>query len=196
MINQCKYILFLLFLAYQQNANSQKDTITTIKMWGQAGVFTDKLGFQLGINYNINKHFLCIKYYENAEWDFNFSGNKKLNTIADIRNVSIMYFFHPLQNKHFKLIPMAGLSLGQGSWRTDKVDKVLISSGNPLSPLSFSSYSYTYYYEKFQYVGAQFGLNFLWTPTKYFGLGLEVFKNFHLHSDDGIVISLVFGKLR
>ncbi len=107
-----------------------KRTVLKKYIWGQAGLLGDygNLGFQLGLNYKIKKHFFSVRYYQNSDdFDFSFSA-PPLNAIQEIHNFSFMYGLS-FGNKWFKIIPMAGISIGQGNWRNNKVDTVVTGGG-------------------------------------------------------------------
>jgi hypothetical protein len=193
-----KYILFLLLFSFFQNSICQKDTTIIKKYLGQTGVIVDtknRWGIHLGLNYNLNKNVFTVRYYQNEEVFVGFPFKMpSINYIQKIQNISFMYGIC-FGNKYFKCIPMAGFSAGQGNWRNNLVDTVVTKTGGS-GWFGTTKTSYVYHYDKFQYIGLHLNLNLLWTPTKYFGVGLNVFENFHFHSDNGIVVSIVFGNLR
>jgi hypothetical protein len=150
----------------------------------------NRMGFQGGVNYQNNHHLFSVRYYQSNDHGFVPFQNKRLNYISEIQNASLSYGYLILDTKHFKCAPMLGVTAGQGLWRTNNTETI-VKEGN------FISWTNTvYHYENFRYLGGQVDLNLMWTPTKYFGLGLDVFANFHQHSDAGIVLSIVFGKLK
>ncbi|MBI3502394.1 MAG: hypothetical protein HY063_11425 [Bacteroidetes bacterium] len=178
------------------SSSNQNDTNPKY-FWGQGGILMGgRLGYQLGANYNQDKHFFSARYYQNKEMFVGFPfPEPELNTIQWIKNFSLLYG-QSFSNKYFKFIPMAGLSFGQGNWRNSYVDTIQPSSNSGWGPNLFPQQGYVYHYDNFQYLGVIADLNFIWTPSKYFGFAIDIFQNFHLHSDRGFAVSIILGHFK
>ncbi|MBX3164102.1 MAG: hypothetical protein KF900_06435 [Bacteroidetes bacterium] len=174
---------------------NKEDSINK-SIWGQLGFHSDgedRLGFQLGLNFGLNKHIFSLRYYQNNDKGFVPFQSKKTNYIQEMKNLSLLYGYS-FHNEYFRFIPMVGLSVGKGNWRNNHVDTIAIKQSGWGSIIT--NHEYHYHYDPFQYLGAHVNLNLTWTPTKYFGVGVDIFANFHNHPDKGIVFSLFFGQVR
>lgn len=156
-----KYILVLVHLSVFCRLGAQKDSSTQTIVWGHAGVLSDarqRSGFQLGFNYAIKKHLLGLRYYQSSDHGFVPFQNKTLNYLSEIKNGSLLYGYRIISSRYFSLVPMAGISFGQGCWRNGQVD-TLKTNGNLITWTNYS-----YHYEQFSYPGLQLNLSLLWTP--------------------------------
>lgn len=158
----------------------------------QVGLVNDgmkRTGYQLGLFYQSKKQVMGCLFYRNNDQGFAAFQNKKLNYISYIQNASLVYGYLLYKHPHFNVLPMAGISAGQGRWRNNRVDTTRTSG----SILSWTNY--TYHYDNFQYLGVILDLRCIYIPKENFGIMLEVFGNFHRHPDQGLTLSLVFGNL-
>ncbi len=185
------FYLLVLLLLVSKISLGQSDSIK--KIWGNIGIVTtnnDRRGFQTGINSSFKKNVISLKYYQNEEFMVGFPfEDYRLNNIQKIQNLSLLYG-RSFGNKYIQLIPMAGPSIGKGVWRNDKVD--IEPSSGEFSLMN----NRIYHYDKFDYVGLNLNLEFMWTPTKYFGVGVNVFENIHKHPDFGFGFNIIIGRLR
>lgn len=160
--------------------------------WAQIGPLTDtknRNGFQMGLNYQFKRSLFALRFYQSSDKSFVPFREKKTNYVSNLKNLSFLYGPVVYSNKYCKLIPQIGLSAGEGNWRKGQVDTTvvgdLITWKNP-----------KYNYDSFHYVGVMMNLNFLWMPTKHVGFGLEIYRNFNKHSENGLGLSVVLGNLR
>jgi hypothetical protein len=183
--------LFTLLLICPLHQFAQEQTPNTV-VWAEIGLQTDlraRTGFNTALHFNLLRVPFELAYYKNEEflagWPFK---PYRLNYIREIRNISLMSGFH-FYSRYFSFLPMGGLSIGEGVWRTDNVETI-IGGG------FFSTNQKVYEYEQFRYLGAIVNFKGLITPSNWIGIDLNVFVNVHRHIDYGLSVGLVFGSLR
>jgi hypothetical protein len=191
LLNCSRSKLFALMLTWNISTFAQERQPNNV-IWGEIGLQTDlraRNGFSSALHFNLEGIPLEIGYYTNREifagWPFK---PYRLNYIRNIRNLSLMSGLH-MYTKYFSFLPMAGFSVGEGTWRTDVVETVTTNG-------FFPSTQKIYEYEEFRYIGAIINFKGLVTPTRWFGFDANLFVNVHQHIDYGLSVGLVFGNLR
>ncbi|MCC6372253.1 MAG: hypothetical protein IT236_14715 [Bacteroidia bacterium] len=193
--NTCFCLLILLCCKCKVNA---QDSTKHNFFWVQAGILSTKsidaeIGFKTSVFYSRKHHVVGIDYYQGDEFNISLFKQRKTNSITQIKNIGLIYG-RSFDWTYLRITPMLGPTFGKLTWRNDEVDVEKTSSGS--SFFSFTSYKYTYHYNKFSYLGFYTNLNLMIMAGKHFAIGADFYKNWHQHSDDGFVIHLVFGNIR
>ncbi|MBI4945118.1 MAG: hypothetical protein HY840_01805 [Bacteroidetes bacterium] len=149
-------------------------------------------GIQGNLNFSINqKHFIKLKGYVgiSSDWDpLGPSDTTSPNRIIDIENLSLLYGIGKYQTKYFAIVPSAGISYGAVYWR----GKYLYTEhGSGWLSLD----NFTYEHDNYNYIGFPIEVCFVLT-SPIVGLSLDIYANIHEHSDYGVALNMLLGKIR
>ena len=149
-------------------------------------------GIQSNLNFSINqKHFIKLIGYIGISTDFELLGSSdttKPNRLTAIENLSLLYGIGKYQTKYFAIVPSAGISYGAAFWR----GKYLYTEH---SGGWFSWDNVIYENDNYNYVGFPMEVSFVLTSS-IVGLSLNLYANIHKHSDYGVALNLLLGKIR
>lgn len=167
-------------------------------LWGNTGLQASSsnnieslVGAKLGLNFSINqKHFLKLNAYGCfSPNDILASENIRTNRLINITNLSFSYGFSKYNNNYFIIIPYIGISYGNLLYRD-------IYLSTKYTSLLWTSTGYPQYKnENFNYIGLPLEVSLVFTKP-IIGLGIDFYANFHKHSDYGITLNILIGKIR
>jgi hypothetical protein len=179
----------------------QVDTLKqkTFGLWFNHGLnisspynFEFLIGVQAGLNFSLNEqHFFKLKGYVClAPNDFlDFSNEIKPNRLLEIYNLSFMYGFSKYKNNFCLIVPYIGISCGYLYYR----GKYLYSTHRTILFTSTSNPQYEH--DNSPYIGLPLEVSFIFAKP-IVGMSVDFYANIHKHSDFGIKLNMLIGKIR
>lgn len=187
-------LITMCYVAFTQENSTQKDH--EVNLWISGALqFTfaddfDRLGgLQAGFNCAINQcHFIQLKVYYCMSTEPLF-GPYSPNRLRSIANLSLLYGRGKYLTNSLLVTASAGLSYGKANYRGEFLYKYTSSSG-------FVRFTHEVFdTDLYNYIGLPMNVNFM-LSSQHFGIGLDIYANFHKHTDYGLRLSLHLGFIR
>lgn len=145
------------------------------------------IGVQLGLNSSIyQRHFIKLKGYAGLSSSGTSLTISQPDRLATIVNLSLLYGIGKYVSRSFAIVPSIGPSYGSAFWRGE----YLYSQNGGLAP-DMDIYDD----DKYNYVGLNIEFTCMWT-TPFIGASIAIYANIHKHSDYGVAVCYLLGKIR
>lgn len=151
--------------------------------------FKSLIGIQKNLNFSVYEHhFIKAKGYIGISTDFGFGNELTAQRIASVGNLSLLYGIGKYYTKSFAFVPLTGISYGSAHWRGDYAgiehgtwlggDRAIYKDEND-----------------YNYFGVPLEVSYI-LGGPHLGFDIDLYANFHRHSDYGMALNFIFGKIR
>jgi len=143
----------------------------------------------MAANSSINqKYFITLHFQRTSILLDGFMSQPTPNVITDLTNGSLLLGLGKYKYKSLAFIASSGISYGKANYRGELLESK-INGG------SITYYIYYFEEDSYRYIGLPVNFKILLT-SPYIGLSLDLYANFHKHSDYGLTLGINFGKIR
>lgn len=196
-------LVFHLLLPLLVFAQEKKNKTEDVFLWGSfgsslsySGNFYSIPGLRVSIDGSYSQKIFFEFQYDDHQrsepHDYMVEPDPPPNRLIRLYNKSIMIGYGKYILPQLALIGYSGISWGSGVYRGE----YHLENGVPSFTLgSWKSKIYKYEMDIFRYTGIPFNLKLLWTGL-HSGFGLDLYYNYHKHSDYGIILGGNIGKIR